>query len=163
MNVFNRLQRRKGCTIRLYIFFSLFLPFFFPLGCSALTFKRLLRFLLIYLFIHFRVRFWFSVGTIVNIVAIRQFKVCLSVCPNICFGYKPHKNSFNITNITFFRIQKILIVIRYILQGHIKNFFESLFSHYFWIYAPISIILFSIEKVSFSWWYCCQYCCHTAV
>ena len=34
----------------------------------------------------------FTLGTIVNFVAIRQFKVCLSVSQNICLGYKSRTN-----------------------------------------------------------------------
>ena len=34
----------------------------------------------------------FHLDTIFNFVAIREFKVCLSVCLNVCLGYKSNKN-----------------------------------------------------------------------
>ena len=45
---------------------------------------------------------FFLDGSIVNIVTIRQFKVCLSVCLNICLGCKSLKNRSVLTKFGYF-------------------------------------------------------------
>ena len=53
-----------------------------------------------YLFIFLLERSSFSGSTTVKSVAIRQFKVCLSVCLNICLGCKSCKN-WSVTKIGY--------------------------------------------------------------
>ena len=104
---------------------------------------------------------FFLDGSIVNIVTIRQFKVCLSVCLNICLGCKWRKQWCKVTNFRYaFKA--------YILRSTIKIvtvcllLFTRPHKNLFWIFVQPFFLnecfhefffLNSVERVLFSWWY----------
>ena len=100
-------------------------------------------------------KFCFSDDTTVNIVATWQFKVCLSVWA-IFFWTINHINLdpmlqilyVFLMQITFVCTSKIMIRCLILFTESIKIFFESLFSHYFWMSVLISIIFLLLLKWS---------------
>ena len=102
----------------------------------------------IYLFNFFK-RSPFHIGTIVNFVSMRQFKVCLSVYLNICLGYKSRKNLSVITKFGYVFAISNLCLHKKICDLMIDTFYRdtSVSQTLVIIYAPLLISLCNSTNV----------------
>ena len=110
--------------------------------------------------------FWrnfFLGGQIINIVALRNFKVCMSVCGNICFDYKSRKNWCNAINFGYvFDVNYLLwntkirdCIFDTFYKVHIKSFLNFVQPSLINECTNIPKLLI-VKKVTFSWSYYCS-------
>ena len=135
--------------------------FFFFNGCLAITLKELLRFSFLLLLL--LIRFCFPSGTIFHVVAIRNFKIWLSACLNVCFGSKSRKNWSNTMNFGYVfdanNLHSYTINCDYILHTlyrarskHFLNICLAIIFEWVLLFPYFFFFVVVAEKINCSWW-----------